>query len=317
MKPRVTGRAFIPHNRNVIVVANHASHLDMGFVRHALGTYGEDIVSLAAQDYFFDHGIKRAFFENFTNLAAIDRKGGARASLRQAANIIEQGKTVLVFPEGTRSDSGDIQEFKSLVGHLALTHGVDILPIYLSGTYEAMPRGASVPLRREIGARIGPPLCIADLRRITADKSSSEAAREVARLAREALLALRDGRVFDLARGETQESADAKHPLVSLFEELEEKFLPGAVDKPVSFYFTLGSDDFSKWTLRVDPARCEVKIGKPDGGVADCVLKTTPEIFTRIVREAYVPGVAEFMSGAVKSNDVGLLQTFQKVFQLG
>jgi len=323
MAPKVTGRAFIPHNRNVIVVANHASHLDMGFVRHALGKYGEDIVSLAAQDYFFDHGIKRAFFENFTNLKAIDRKGGARASLRQASAVLDEGKTVLVFPEGTRSESGDVQEFKPLVGHLALTHGVDILPVYLGGTYEAMPRGATLPTRREISARIGPPLCIADMRRLAAGKSSSEAAREIARLAREALVALRDGRSFSLAAKDDEtrdaESANgaAKHPLVRLFEELEEKFLPGAVDKPVSFYFTLGNDELSKWTLRIDPARCEVKLGKPDGGTADCVLKTTPEIFTRIVREAYVPGVAEFLSGAVKSNDVGLLQTFQKAFQLG
>ncbi len=317
MMPKVTGRAFIPHNRNVIVVANHASHLDMGFVRHALGKYGEDIVSLAAQDYFFDQGIKRAFFENFTNLKAIDRKGGARASLRQASAVIGEGKTVLVFPEGTRSESGDIQEFKPLVGHLALTHGVDILPVYLGGTYEAMPRGATVPLRREISARIGPPLCIADLRRVTEGKSSSEAAREVARLAREALVALREHRQFSLTPGDESAQNETKHPLVMLFEELEEKFLPGAVDKPVSFYFTLGNDELSKWTLRIDPARCEVKLGKPDGGTADCVLKTSPEIFMRIVREAYVPGVAEFMSGAVKSNDLGLLQTFQKAFQLG
>jgi long-chain acyl-CoA synthetase len=177
-----------------------------------------------------------------------------------------------------------------------------------------MPRGAAVPLKREISARIGPPLCIADLRRLTEGKSSSDAAREVARLAREALVALRDGRVLDLSGDGEQK--DVKHPLVSLFEELEEKFLPGSVDKPVSFYFTLGSDEHAKWTLLIDPARCEVKPGKPEGGTADCVLKTTPEIFTRIVREAYVPGVAEFLSGAVKSNDVGLLQTFQKAFQL-
>src|SRR5439155_6726279 len=72
MKPRVFGRAFIPHNRNTIVVANHSSHLDMGLVRHALGGYGEDIVSLAAQDYFFEGGLRRAFFENLTNLKAID-----------------------------------------------------------------------------------------------------------------------------------------------------------------------------------------------------------------------------------------------------
>jgi len=56
--------------------------------------------------------------------------------------------------------------------------------------------------------------------------------------------------------------------------------------------------------------------GKPEGGAADCVLKTSPELFTRIVREAYVPGPADFLSGAFKSNDVALLMTFQRVFQL-
>jgi long-chain acyl-CoA synthetase len=59
-----------------------------------------------------------------------------------------------------------------------------------------------------------------------------------------------------------------------------------------------------------------VRPGKPAGGQADCVLKTSPEIFTKIVREAYVPSPADFMSGAVKSNDVALLMTFQKIFQL-
>ena len=66
----------------------------------------------------------------------------------------------------------------------------------------------------------------------------------------------------------------------------------------------------------VSKDKCEVKPGKPESGTADCVLKTSPDIFTKIVREAYTPGPAEFMSGAIKSNDVGLLMTFQKVFQL-
>ncbi|MDF2694461.1 MAG: Long-chain-fatty-acid CoA ligase, partial [Labilithrix sp.] len=89
MRSNVVGRAFIPHNRNTIVVANHVSHLDMGFVRHALGTYGEDIITLAAQDYFFEKNtLQRTFFENLTNLKAVDRKGGLRASERQAGEIL-------------------------------------------------------------------------------------------------------------------------------------------------------------------------------------------------------------------------------------
>jgi long-chain acyl-CoA synthetase len=337
MSSRVYGRAFIPQNRNTIVVANHASHLDMGFVRHALGPYGEDIVSLAAQDYFFDKSpVRRAFFENLTNLQAIDRTRGLRASERQAAEILKQGKTMLIFPEGTRSADGDVHEFKPLVGHLSLTYGVDILPVYVSGTREAMPKGARLPARRDLTARIGLPLTVAEMRRLTQGMSPADASRETSRLAREAILALRQGDLLDTralqprgkgrpAAGESKTAIDTAalapkkkdHPLVTLFNELGTKFKPGSTSKPISFYFTLGGDPFAKWTVRVDADRCEIRPGKPEGDAADCVLKTTPEIFERIVREAYVPGPAEFLSGAVKSNDIELLLTFQKVFELG
>jgi long-chain acyl-CoA synthetase len=326
MSARVYGRAHIPHNRNTIVVANHSSHLDMGFVRHALGTYGEDIVSLAAQDYFFDKSpLRRAFFENLTNLRAIDRKGGLRASERQAAEILAEGKTMLVFPEGTRSPDGDIRDFKPLLGHLALTYGVDILPVYLGGTHEAMPKGQKLPSSRSLVARIGPPLAVDDLRRLTRSMSAADAAREVSRLAQRAVVALRAGDVLDLAQSESN-SPDAsgrhaptpqKHPLAVLFAELESKFKPGTVERPISYYFTLGGDPLAKWTVKVDPKGCEIRPGKPEGVVADCVLKTSPEIFARIVRDAYTPGPAEFLSGAVKSNDVELLLTFQRAFELG
>ena len=318
MQPRVFGRAHIPHNRNVIVVANHASHLDMGFVRHALGKYGEDVVSLAAQDYFFENGLKRAFFENLTNLKALDRKVSLRQAIRQAGDVIESGKTVLLFPEGTRSGTGEIQDFKPLVGHLALVHGIDILPVFLGGTHAAMPKGSPLPMKRDIVARIGPPLCVRDLLRLTEKMSSGDAAREVARLAREAVLALGDGKVLDLARaGEADELSPVReHPLIKLFGELEGRFRAGEVHKPVSYYVSLGNDELAKWTVRVDGAVCEVRPGKPTGGQADCVLKTSPEIFAKIVRESYVPSPADFMSGAVKSNDVSLLMTFQRIFQL-
>jgi long-chain acyl-CoA synthetase len=318
MKPRVFGRANVPYNRNVIVVANHASHLDMGLVRFALGSYGDDIVSLAAQDYFFEGGFKRAFFENLTNLKPIDRRASLRQSMRQASEVIEQGKTVLLFPEGTRSASGEVQEFKPLVGHLALTHGVDILPIHLGGTHAAMRRGAAIPTRREIVARIGPPLAAHDLARLTQGMSSSRAARSVARIAQDAVEALAQGQVLDLAKHGTDGTAGAEreHPLVKLFAELEAKFRAGEVEKPVSYYVTLGNSELAKWTVRVDARACDVRPGKPDGGQADCVLKTSPEIFAKIVRESYVPSPADFLSGVVKSNDVALLLTFQKVFQL-
>jgi long-chain acyl-CoA synthetase len=90
----------------------------------------------------------------------------------------------------------------------------------------------------------------------------------------------------------------------------------GRVTSPITYYFTLGAENEAKWTLTVGPADCSAHIGKPSSSQADCVLKTTPEIFTKIVREAYTPSPMEFMTGLVKSNDISLLQTFQKVFDL-
>ncbi len=321
MHPKVTGRAYVPHNRNTLVVANHASHLDMGLVKYALGSYGRDLVTVAAKDYFFDTPLRRAFSENFTNLVPFDREGGQndlRQTLREVGRLLEEGKTVLIFPEGTRSPDGSIKEFKGAIGHLVAHHGVDVLPVYLGGTFEALPRNASVPRKRDVTAKIGPALRFADIERLTRERGKVERVRVIARLAQRAVEALRDGSVLDLSAMDTLPGEQpTKHPLVALFEELPGRFIKGRVDAPVSFYFSLGNEPEGKWTLRVTPETCELVNAKPDGGTADCVLKTSPEMFTRIVREGYEPGVAEFMSGAVKSNDVALLQTFTRAFRLG
>ncbi|HRI66565.1 MAG TPA: AMP-binding protein [Polyangium sp.] len=319
MRPKVTGRAFIPYNRNTIVASNHASHLDMGFVKYALGDYGSDLVSLAAQDYFFESGKwRRAYFENLTNLAPFDRKGGLRQALRQAGDLLDKGSTILIFPEGTRSTDGQVHDFGAAIGHLALHHNVDILPIWLGGTYEALPKGSSVPKKREITARIGPPLEVAELRRLTAGMKTAVASRKVAELTRQAVTMLKEGKVLVIRDLNKIDDAMPKqeHPLVLLFRELESKFVPGRVTTPVTYYFTLGNENEAKWTLRVEANKCEARMGKPEGAQADCVLKTSPDIFLKICREAYTPSPMEFMSGQVKSNDISLLLTFQKVFDL-
>ncbi len=311
----VTGRAHLPHNRNTLVVANHASHLDMGLVKYALGSYGRDIVSLAAQDYFFEGSRwRRGFFDNFTNLQPLSRTGALRDSLAKAGERLAEGRTVLVFPEGTRSTDGEVHEFKAVMGHLALQHGVDVLPVWLGGTHLALPKGSRVIQRRDVKARIGLPLGIADLRRLTAGRTASEASRIVARLAERAVRELSRGRLLDLGTVTHVEVEPEERPddLADLFAELQERFVAGAVDRPLSYYFALGED---RWTVRVSRDACEVMPGKVVNP-ADCVLKTTPAIFTRIVREAYTPSPAEFVSGAVKSNNINLLFTFQKVFQL-
>jgi len=319
LRTKVTGRAFIPHNRSTIIAANHASHLDMGLVKYALGSYGEDLVSLAAQDYFFEgNRFRKAYFENFTNLVPMTRSGSLRQALRQAGDLLEQGKTVLIFPEGTRSADGEIHEFKASLGHLALHHGKDIVPIYLGGTHAALPKGSTVPRQREVEARIGLPLLASELKRLTQGLPMSEASRVVAKLAERAVIELSKGRVLKLEDLQPKDVIAAP-PLIEdrtmapVFNELKTRFLAGSVEKPVSFYFSLG--DTERWSVRITENSCEVINGKVESP-ADCVLKTSPAMFTRIVREKYTPSPAEFVAGAVKSNNIQLLFTFQKAFQL-
>jgi long-chain acyl-CoA synthetase len=316
LETRVTGRAHIPYNRNVLVAANHASHLDMGLVKYALGSYGSELVSLAAQDYFFEgNRFLSAYFENFTRLVPMPRNGTLRQGLRKAGELIEQGKTVLLFPEGTRSPDGLVHEFKPIVGHLALQHRVDVLPIYLGGTHSALPKGAKVVRGRRVDARIGPVLEAKELERVTAGLSPGEASRKAARLIEEAVRALGRGSLLDLRSldaGAPEPEPPPVPTLQDVFQYLERRFAPSAVERPTSYYFSLGDDRF---TLLVSKEGCEVKEGK-HVAAADCVLKTSPDLFARIVREAYVPSPAEFMSGAVKTNNVGLLLEFQKAFRL-
>mgnify|MGYP002348274396 CR=1 FL=1 len=191
---KVTGKAFIPQNRNFLVVANHASHLDMGLVKMALDEQGARLVALAARDYFFDSPLKRAYFENFTNLIPMDRSGSLRESLRLAGESLTQGYNLLIFPEGTRSPDGTLQEFKPTTGYLALGFGVDILPVYLHNTWEALPKGAWWPKFEDLEVRIGPVIERATMREKIAGLPKSDGYRVVTRLAEESVRALRAGR---------------------------------------------------------------------------------------------------------------------------
>jgi long-chain acyl-CoA synthetase len=111
LKPRVTGRGNIPANRNVLVVANHASHVDFGLVSYALGAMGRELVVLAAKDYFFNTGLRRSVVSNFTRLIPFDRERAQLESLDEALAELAAGRSVLMFPEGTRSPDGAIHEF--------------------------------------------------------------------------------------------------------------------------------------------------------------------------------------------------------------
>ncbi len=177
---RITGKAYVPPFGGYIVAANHASHLDMGLCKYALGEEGDALVALAAKDYFFDDPVRKAYFENFTNLVPMERYGSLRESLRLAADVIRDGYILLIFPEGTRSESGVMADFKPSLGYLALTNRCGILPMYLSGTHDAMPKGNYLPTQgADVAAHIGPFLTPDAVAALAAGKSRSESYRAV------------------------------------------------------------------------------------------------------------------------------------------
>ncbi len=184
---RVTGRAYVPKTETFLVAANHASHLDMGLVKHALGDWGPHLVALAAKDYFFEDPIKRAYFENFTNLVPMDRHGSLRESLRLASEVIKQGYVLLIFPEGTRSTTGRMSDFKPSLGYLALANQVSVLPMYLAGTHDALPKGSLLPKNRDIAAHVGPLVTWQELKLATQGLSKSDAYREASRFVERAV----------------------------------------------------------------------------------------------------------------------------------
>lgn len=221
LRTNYEGQSNIPPHTNFLVAANHCSHLDMGLTKMALGESGKDLVALAAADYFFDTKYKRAVMENFTNLVPMERTGSLRQSLRHARSFLDRGYNALIFPEGTRSMTGEMADFKPVIGYLALHARVGILPMYLHGTYQAMPKGTTLIKSRDVGARIGRFLPIEELEELTMGMPRSEAYRMIAALVRHEVdrLRTRSRDAFD-AKGLRKLWKTERHS--SLVEDIEE-----------------------------------------------------------------------------------------------
>jgi long-chain acyl-CoA synthetase len=202
----IEGETNVPLHTNFIVAPNHASHIDTGLVKKALGKdVAEQTVAVAAADYWFDTKYKRAYMNNFTTLVPIERTGSLRQSLRHVTDILKQGYNTLIFPEGTRSTTGEIAEFKPIIGYLALNEKVGILPIYIWGTYEAFPKGMTIPKKDSIGAKVGAKigrfLEYDELAEMTKGVPNTEAYRLVAARVQHEIENMRDGKrdKFDVA----------------------------------------------------------------------------------------------------------------------
>lgn len=171
LQAEISGTQNIPQtNKNVIVVANHSSHLDYGLVWYALGEYGKDMGILAARDYFFSNFWNSTFFRNFHNLIPFERDQAADAALKPALDFMQSGGPLLIFPEGTRSADGRMQPFRQGLGQLVQKTGADVLPAYLRDTHRSLPKGQAfwrVLRNRKVGIEFGKLITNAELNTLT------------------------------------------------------------------------------------------------------------------------------------------------------
>ncbi|MEO8214403.1 MAG: SCP2 sterol-binding domain-containing protein, partial [Myxococcales bacterium] len=102
--------------------------------------------------------------------------------------------------------------------------------------------------------------------------------------------------------------------LSTTLESLKSRFKPGTVQRKTVYYLSLGDGEDDKWTVTLTPSSCELTPGKTEG--ADCVLKTSRELFTRLVDGSFKPGAMDIVTGKLKTNDPQLLVRLQQAFGL-
>jgi 1-acyl-sn-glycerol-3-phosphate acyltransferase len=143
---RVSGRERLDGLTGpVVFVANHNSHMDTPVILRALPSRLRRRTAVAAAvDYFYNKRRNALSASLAFGTVPLERKGGAGVGLGQTVHldrIIRGGGSLLVFPEGTRSRDGRVGRLRSGAALLAAEHHLPIVPIYVSGTREAMPRG--------------------------------------------------------------------------------------------------------------------------------------------------------------------------------
>jgi 1-acyl-sn-glycerol-3-phosphate acyltransferase len=159
----VTGRENLPLAAPFVLVANHCSHLDTLSLLAAMPrNLSGRTFALAAGEVFFASLPAAGFAAFAINALPVWRKrtsAGDLAFLRE--RLVEDKLILILFPEGTRSRTGEMAAFKPGLGGLVAGLDVPVVPCLLDGTFAAWPAGRRLPRPRRVGLRIGVPLSFA------------------------------------------------------------------------------------------------------------------------------------------------------------
>lgn len=127
----------------VIFAPNHHSHIDTGvMIRSIPAPWRTELVVAAAADYFFDAKWKASLSALALNAIPIDRDATSRATFDRLRDVIADGNSLIIYPEGGRSPDGWGQDFKGGAAYLSMRTGAPIIPVHLDGTGEIFGKGA-------------------------------------------------------------------------------------------------------------------------------------------------------------------------------
>jgi 1-acyl-sn-glycerol-3-phosphate acyltransferase len=148
----------IPKVGAAIIAANHFSHLD-GLLVNAVSIYARrrSVVFLAAADVYNSNLAFRIMCD-LVNCIPVKRDENDRAALLKTIRLLRQGNLFGIFPEGQRSRDGTIGEGKEGVAVIALATGCPVIPVGISGTFEALRRKTRIIKPSKVRVKFGAPL---------------------------------------------------------------------------------------------------------------------------------------------------------------
>lgn len=169
-----------------IFAANHHSHIDTPLLLSSIPTpWRHNLVIGAAADYFFGTRITSTLSALVIGAIPIDRKKINRSSTDLARDLIDEGWSLVVFPEGGRSPDGWGQPFRGGAAYLARRTGAPIVPVHIEGTGRILGKGMSRPKAARTTVTFGEP--IHPVEGEDARTLSARAEQRVAELADEAM----------------------------------------------------------------------------------------------------------------------------------
>lgn len=159
-RPTVEGVEHVPLSGPVLIASNHLSFADSVVIPIVAP---RKVVFLAKSEYFTGSGItgrlRRGWFEGL-GMVPVDRSDTRAAldSLDIALEVLGRGEAFGVYPEGTRSRDGRLYRGRTGVAQLALTAGVPVVPVGLTGTDDLQPVDATWPRLAKVTVRFGEPI---------------------------------------------------------------------------------------------------------------------------------------------------------------